>query len=186
MICALSLVICKRFRHVIAACSGRFAHSITARYGAVRVEPGFSHARTPCCTLGGYCQQPRPESGKEQKAVAKIRAPHNAVRISCGRPSMVSAPGGIGTRITTRAWRAHRVSSRSRAVRTPARSNAEACSRSSPIIEREEPTVLLTKRSEEMPTCRTNQFSRRTFPRGRHVAGRYCLTRVRRGNGHRR
>ena len=114
-------------------------------------------------------QQPRPESGKEQKAVAKI-----GLRTQCRESFMrkalymVSAPGGIGARITTRAWRAR---IESRLDRAPSELQLGQTLKPAaillPIIEREEPTVLLTKRSEEMPT-HAGQIS---FPGGRFHAG---------------
>jgi len=114
-------------------------------------------------------QQPRPESGKEQKAVAKI-----GLRTQCRESfmrkalDMVSAPGGIGAGITPRAWRAR---IESRLDRAPSELQLGQALKPAaillPIIEREEPTVLLTKRSEEMPT-HAGQIS---FPGGRFHAG---------------
>ena len=81
---------------------------------------------------------------------------------------MVSAPGGISADVTTRAWRAR---IESRLDRTPLELQLGQALKPAaillPIIEREEPTVLLTKRSEEMPT-HAGQIS---FPGGRFHAG---------------
>jgi len=56
----------------VAAVSGRFWHSITARDTVQAIKARISaNARSPCCTVGGFMQQPRPESGKVQIAVAK-------------------------------------------------------------------------------------------------------------------
>ena len=114
-------------------------------------------------------QQPRPESGKEQNAVAKI-----GLRTQCRESfmrkalDMVSAPGGIGAGIAPRAWRAR---IESRLDRVPSELQLGQALKPAaillPIIEREEPTVLLTKRSEAMPT-HAGQIS---FPGGRFHAG---------------
>lgn len=81
---------------------------------------------------------------------------------------MVSKPGGIGTGATTRTWRAR---IESRLDRAPSELQLGQALKPAailfPIIEREEPSVLLTKRSENMPT-HAGQIS---FPGGRFHAG---------------
>jgi 8-oxo-dGTP pyrophosphatase MutT (NUDIX family) len=81
---------------------------------------------------------------------------------------MVSAPGEVSTGIASRAWRAR---IESRLDRSPSELQLGQALKPAaillPIIEREEPTVLLTKRSDEMPT-HAGQIS---FPGGRFHAG---------------
>ena len=81
---------------------------------------------------------------------------------------MVSETGEISTGATPRAWRAR---IESRLDRTPSELRLGQTLKPAaillPIIEREEPSILLTKRSENMPT-HAGQIS---FPGGRVHAG---------------
>ena len=81
---------------------------------------------------------------------------------------IVSEPGELGASATTRAWRA-RIASRLDGV--PSELELGQALKPAailvPIIEREEPSVLMTKRSNEMPT-HAGQIS---FPGGRFHAG---------------
>jgi 8-oxo-dGTP pyrophosphatase MutT (NUDIX family) len=81
---------------------------------------------------------------------------------------MVSEPGDVGAGATPRAWRA-RIESRLDRMPSELRlgQRLKPAAILVPIIEREQPSVLLTKRSENMPT-HAGQIS---FPGGRVHAG---------------
>jgi 8-oxo-dGTP pyrophosphatase MutT (NUDIX family) len=81
---------------------------------------------------------------------------------------MVSAPDAVGTSITPRPWRARL---QSRLDRTPSelrlRETLKPAAILLPIIERAQPSILMTKRSDNMPT-HAGQIS---FPGGRVHTG---------------
>lgn len=114
-------------------------------------------------------QQPRPETGKQQNTRWNMAPQHNAVRVFMRKAfDMVSETGEIREAPTPRAWRAG-IQSRLDPVPSELRlaQTLKPAAILLPIIEREEPSILLTKRSENMPT-HAGQIS---FPGGRVNSG---------------